>query len=132
MKKILNKKQKIGKIPDKISHILMAIAACLILVAIIAEWDTSFFKTEFYEGDIVLRAIYAPFDFKIKGEMSDPKFYLGPISKQALTSMAVDKVSEIVQEMTKPKSQGEGAAAPKSDIEKAKEYIELFKGLIKK
>jgi cyclic-di-AMP phosphodiesterase PgpH len=69
VKKILNKKQKISKIPNKISHILLAIAACVILVAIIAEWDTSFFKTEFHEGDIVLRAIYAPFDFKIKGDI---------------------------------------------------------------
>ena len=69
MKKTLNKKQKISKIPDKISHILLAIATCLILVAIIAEWDAGFFKTEFHEGDIVLRAIYAPFDFKIKGDI---------------------------------------------------------------
>ena len=33
----------------------------------VAEWDTSLFKTEFHEGDIVLKSIYAPFDFKIKG-----------------------------------------------------------------
>jgi len=69
MKRTLNKKQKISRIPDKILHILMAVAACLIFVAIIAEWDTSFFRAEFHEGDIILRAIYAPFDFKIKGDI---------------------------------------------------------------
>lgn len=67
------------------------------------------------------------FDFKIKGEMSNPKFYLGPISKQALTSMAIDKISSVIS------GQQEGSpSGPKSDIEKAKEYIDLFKGLINK
>jgi len=71
-------------------------------------------------GDIV-------FDFKIKGDMDNPKFYLGPISKQALTSMAIDKISSAIQKASSPEGGG-----PKSDIEKAKEYIDLFKGLINK
>jgi len=70
------------------------------------------------------------FDFKIKGDMKDPKFFLGPKSKEAITSMAIDKVSDVVEKMSKGK---DGAAgSPKSDIEKAQEYINLFKGIIDK
>ncbi len=93
-----------------------------------AFWETNvqdlakYFTTSF--GEIV-------FDFKIKGDMSEPKFYLGPISKQALTSMAVDKISDVIQEVTKAKSGG-AAPAPSSDAEKVGQYIELFKGLMKK
>jgi len=69
MKKALNKRQqRINKIPNKISHILIAAITCLILVAVV-EWDAGFFKTESHEGDIVLKSAYAPFDFKIKGEI---------------------------------------------------------------
>ena len=68
MKKILNKKQKFGRISTKVSHILIAFITCLILVST-AEWDSSLFKTEFHEGDVVLKSIYAPFDFKIKGDI---------------------------------------------------------------
>lgn len=92
-------------------------------------WETSvqdlakYFTSSF--GDIV-------FDFKIKGEMSNPKFYLGPISKQALASMAIDKISTAISEAAKSKSGQAGEAGGKSDIEKAKEYIDLFQGLLKK
>ena len=69
MKKVLNKRQrKINKIPNKISHILIAVITCLILVAAV-EWDSSFFKPESHEGDIVLQSVYAPFDFKVKGDI---------------------------------------------------------------
>jgi len=68
MKKNLSKKQKLNKIPNKIVHALIAFVTCVILV-VIAEWDTGFFKAEFHEGDIVLKSIYAPFDFKIKGDI---------------------------------------------------------------
>ncbi len=67
------------------------------------------------------------FDFKIKGDMSDPKFFLGPKSKEAMISMAVDKISAAIQKNT-----GSGGAGTKNDIDKAKQYIDLFKGLIKK
>ncbi len=86
-------------------------------------WETTvpdlakYFTSSF--GEIV-------FDFKIKGQMSNPKFYLGPISKQALTSMAIDKISSAIS------GQDSAPGAPKSGIEKAKEYIDLFKGLINK
>jgi len=68
MKKPRNKKQKISKIPNKIYHILIAVATCLILVVAV-EWDSGVFKTESQEGDIVLKSVYAPFDFKIKGDI---------------------------------------------------------------
>ena len=67
------------------------------------------------------------FDFKIKGDMSDPKFYLGPKSKEAIFSMAVDKISAAIQN-----NAGSGGGVPKNDIEKAQQYIGIFKGLIKK
>ncbi|MFA5389121.1 MAG: HDIG domain-containing metalloprotein [Candidatus Omnitrophota bacterium] len=68
MKKTLNRKHKSGRIPNRISHILIAMAVCFALMAIM-KWDTSVFKTEFREGDIVLKSIYAPFDFEIKGDI---------------------------------------------------------------
>ncbi len=92
-----------------------------------AFWETSvqdlakYFTSPY--GEIV-------FDFKIKGEMSNPKFYLGPISKQALASMAIDKISQAIQSASGPGQPAPGA--PKSDIQKAKEYIDLFQGLINK
>lgn len=90
-------------------------------------WETTvpdlvkYFSTPY--GEVV-------FDFKIKGSMSEPQFYLGPISKQALVSMAVDKVSAAIQEMSN-KGQGQSGGA-KSDVEKVKGYIDLFKGLMDK
>lgn len=90
-------------------------------------WDTTvpdlvkYFTSPY--GEIV-------FDFKIKGDMDNPNFYLGPISKQALTSMAIDKISQAISEAS---NKGSGqSGAPKSDIQKAKEYIDMFKGFIKK
>lgn len=90
-------------------------------------WETTvndlakYFTTPF--GEVV-------FDFKIKGDMNNPKFYLGPISKEAIASMAIDKISNVIKEVRgEGTTQTEGA---KSDIEKAKQYIDLFKGLIKK
>ena len=87
-------------------------------------WDTTvpdlvkYFTSPY--GEII-------FDFKIKGDMADPKFYLGPKSKEAIFSMAVDKISAAIQ-----KSADSSGGAPKSDIGKAKEYIDILKGLIKK
>jgi len=74
-------------------------------------------------GDIV-------FDFKIKGDMSKPKFYLGPISKQAIAAMAIDKITDAIK--SAGETQQGSPQGPKSDIEKAREYIDLFKGLLDK
>lgn len=75
-------------------------------------------------GDIV-------FDFKIKGDMSNPKFFLGPISKQAVASMTIDKISAAIGKAT-GSQQSSGSGAAKNDVERAKEYIDLIKGLINK
>lgn len=93
-------------------------------------WETTvpdlakYFTSPF--GEIV-------FDFKIKGDMSNPKFYLGPISKEALTSMAIDKISSAIEAAAESGKKGQGAPSEaKSDVEKAKEYIGVFMDMIKK
>ncbi|MCX5665488.1 MAG: DUF748 domain-containing protein, partial [Candidatus Omnitrophica bacterium] len=88
-------------------------------------WETSvpdlirYFTTS--SGDIV-------FDFKIKGDMNSPRFYLGPISKRAMTSMALDKISSYaMNQIAKPAD-----AATDGTVDKAQDYINMFKELIKK
>jgi hypothetical protein len=88
-------------------------------------WETSvpdlirYFTSN--SGDII-------FDFKIKGDMAHPQFYFGPISKRALTSMAIDKISSYaINQITKPAD-----AATGGTVNKAADYISMFKGLIKK
>lgn len=79
-------------------------------------------------GDII-------FDFKIKGRMPDPQFYLGPISKQAVASMAIDKIAQALSDAAKDQADPQAAAAREAgkttDIEKAAEYIDMFKSLLK-
>ncbi|MBU1933003.1 MAG: HDIG domain-containing protein [Candidatus Omnitrophica bacterium] len=67
MRKILNRKTK--KNPNFIFHVVIGVFTCLMLVVII-QWDKGLFKAEFHEGDIALRAIYAPYDFNVKGEIN--------------------------------------------------------------
>ncbi len=88
-------------------------------------WDTSVEDLIKYftstSGDII-------FDFKIKGDMAHPQFYLGPISKRALTSMALDKISSYaINQISKPADAVTGGT-----VDKAKDYINMFKELIKK
>ena len=72
-------------------------------------------------GDVI-------FDFKIKGDVNNPRFYLGPISKRALTSMALDKISSYaISQITKPAD-----AATGGTVSKAQDYIAMVKELIKK
>lgn len=91
-----------------------------------AFWQTNvqdlarYFTSSF--GEIV-------FDFKIKGDMADPKFFLGPKSKEAVTAMAIDKISTAIESASGPS--GSGSAGASSDIGKAKQYIDLFKAMIK-
>ena len=94
-------------------------AGCDLAIGITAEDLAKYFTTS--SGDIV-------FDFKIKGDMAKPKFMLGPISKQAVTAMAVDKVSQVihpvVQQASDVTQSGEVAAGgKKTDVQKAAEYI---------
>ncbi|MCM8760964.1 MAG: DUF748 domain-containing protein [Candidatus Omnitrophica bacterium] len=72
------------------------------------------------------------FDFKIKGDMADPKFHLGPISKRAMTAMAVDKVSAVIAEVAKAQQQGSAAPGGESEYDKAKAIVDAFKGLVDK
>ena len=67
MEKILNNK-KPNKNPNLPTHIAIALVMCLTLVAIM-QWDRGIFEPELREGDISLRAIYAPYDFTMKGEV---------------------------------------------------------------
>ena len=76
-------------------------------------------------GDIV-------FDFKIKGDMANPQFFLGPISKQALTSMAIDKVSAIIAEAANTQQSPPGQPTGDSQYEKTKALIDAVKGLVDK
>jgi hypothetical protein len=72
-------------------------------------------------GDIV-------FDFKLKGDMANPEFHLGPISKRALASMAIDKISSYAIKQIQSKTN----SAANGTVDKAKDYINMFKGLIEK
>lgn len=87
---------------------------------------TKYFTTT--TGDVV-------FDFKIKGDMANPRFYLGPISKQAVAAMVMDKVGEALQQMSR-KSQGAAgsttASTGNSDMDKAMKAIDMFKGFLDK
>lgn len=60
-------------------------------------------------GDII-------FDFKIKGSLEHPSFYPGPRVKQAIQSLAIDKVSQLLTPQDKAQEQGVVGAA-KTDAE---------------
>lgn len=78
------------------------------------------------------------FDFKIKGDMSKPRFLLGPISRQAVTSMAIDKVAPIVINKIFSQTKDTAGAAvdaavpDKSDAEKAAQIIGAISDFMKK
>lgn len=92
-------------------------------------------KNQFFETSVpdLIRYFTTPsgdvvFDFKIKGDMRKPRFYLGPISKRALTSMALDKISSYaIKQISKPAN-----AATNGTVDKAQDYIDMFKELINK
>ncbi|MDP8300006.1 MAG: DUF748 domain-containing protein [Candidatus Tantalella remota] len=95
-----------------------------------AFWDVSITDVVKYletsSGDIV-------FDFKVKGTMENPRFFPGPRVKQAMQSMIVKTVTDLL----KPKEEGaaEGAAEgsalpaaePKSDAERV---VDIIQGLM--
>jgi hypothetical protein len=66
------------------------------------------------------------FDFKIKGDMAKPNFYLGPISKKALMSMAIDKISAAIAAAAE---QGSGS---RPQDERARAVADAVKLLMKK
>ena len=71
------------------------------------------------------------FDFKIKGDMAKPQFYFGPISKQALTLMAVDKISAALGAAAKGVS-GDGSSPLTKEEAQAKAIADAMKLLFKK
>lgn len=71
------------------------------------------------------------FDFKIKGEMGNPQFYFGPISKQALTLMAVDKISGAVAGVSKAASGDQSPPQSKEEAQ-ARAIAEAVKMILKK
>ena len=87
-------------------------------------WETnvqdlmSYFTTT--SGEIV-------FDFKLKGDMAKPEFYLGPISKRALTSMALNKISSYALDQVSGQKQGGNKG-----VDNAKEAIDMVRQLLKK
>ena len=87
-------------------------------------WDTNvpdllrYFTTP--SGEVV-------FDFKLKGDMSNPKPYLGPISKRAIASMVIDKVASYAIDQVAKTKDGAG-----SNIDKAKKAIGVLRNLLKK
>jgi hypothetical protein len=63
------------------------------------------------------------FDFKIKGDMNDPRFYPGPVLKNAIQAKVVDTITEALSE------KGEGAPSDgRSDTEKV---VDILRGLLK-
>ncbi|MFH1868103.1 MAG: hypothetical protein ABH843_03940 [Candidatus Omnitrophota bacterium] len=72
------------------------------------------------------------FDFKIKGPMEKPKFYLGPKAKRALTKMVVYRITDTLFKKDEPsQAQGETQPSPtqqgeKSDVE---QIIDIFKNI---
>jgi len=69
------------------------------------------------------------FDFKIKGDMNSPTFYLGPYVKQAIQRLVIDKISDVISELQQPQGQAQGGQPvqrPKSDAEKVMDVIQLF------
>ena len=89
-----------------------------------AEDLYKYFSSE--RGDIV-------FDFKIKGSMDEPRFYLGSKTKRALAYMVVDKIAgRIFKRDEEPKDADAGnpdlgeAREKKSKLE---QVLDIFKGL---
>lgn len=70
------------------------------------------------------------FDFKIKGDMASPQFYLGPISKSAVAAMVVDKVGAAIQRMSQKGQTDSGSGS--SDVDKAMKAIDMFKSFLDK
>lgn len=92
-------------------------------------WDTSVSDVIKYlensQGEV-------EFDFKIKGTMQNPRFLPGPHVQQAIQSMAVAKISQLLAPKDEQQAQAAGAqqqAAPKSDAERV---IDLIQGLMQK
>ncbi|RKY42771.1 MAG: hypothetical protein DRP85_01815 [Candidatus Makaraimicrobium thalassicum] len=65
------------------------------------------------------------FDFKIKGNMNNPRFYPGPHVKEEIQNMVVDKISEALSDLSEPSADGQGG---RTDVEKV---VDIMKGIFK-
>ncbi len=65
------------------------------------------------------------FDFKIKGSMDSPEIYPGPIVKQAIQNMAIDKISQAIRDVSQ-QGQETAVEAPQTDAEKVMETIKAL------
>lgn len=88
-------------------------------------WDTTV-------TDVIKYLQTAPgeitFDFKIKGDMKNPRFYPGPVVSKAIANMAVDKISEMINQ-----SGGqEGSGASSGNMSDSEKVMETIKALLKK
>ena len=73
------------------------------------------------------RVLLFVFDFKLKGDMTHPTPYLGPISKRALTSMAINKIASYANDLVSNQQQGAAGAS-----DKATQAIGMIRQFLKK
>jgi len=64
------------------------------------------------------------FDFKIKGNMKDPRFYPGPHVEKAIQNVAIDKISEVMKGFNK--QEGESEPGGQSDVDKVVNIMRSF------
>jgi hypothetical protein len=60
------------------------------------------------------------FDFKIKGDMNDPRFYPGPILKRAIQAKVVDTITDTISQMGQ---EGQAPPGQKTDTERVVDAI---------
>ncbi len=66
------------------------------------------------------------FDFKIKGQPDNLKFFLGPITKKAMTRMVIDRVSQAI---VSPSEGKEGSQELPGDLKKIKDIVDMLKNM---
>jgi hypothetical protein len=67
------------------------------------------------------------FDFKIKGNMRDPRFYPGPHVEKAIQNVAIDKISDVIKGF-RNEERGNGTGG-ESDVDRV---MGIVKGFLKK
>ncbi len=88
-------------------------------------WQTTVPELTKYLSSVAPGSGATVFDFKVKGPLSKPSFYLGPITKKALTSMIVDRTLSSITKII----QGTGSG-PKLDD--AQEVINALQSIMAK
>ncbi|NQT90450.1 MAG: hypothetical protein HQ558_04270 [Candidatus Omnitrophica bacterium] len=70
------------------------------------------------------------FDFKIKGPVDSPKFYLGSKTKRALANMVVGKIRDAIYGNDKDTQQEAGTTTPSEEKSDAEKILDLFRGIV--